>query len=382
MTEAPLRRALGTKLADLDPLVRDHFGMPEGERLYRGVMRRIWRRGGLLGALLSPLLRMTARNDTLFPETGSNVPFELYHSVSRGGHNEISMIWARTFRFPDITRRFDAIMVYSEERECLVDWLGVDGRLEVELHATTEGAGLRLRSGRQWLRVGGCKVGLPEWLVGRADVLETRGPTGDLNIMVAVENPLVGQVMGYEGYFSRVDEPVGDGVRDSIRVPSAVPLVPLGRWTLLALAALLGTAAYASSFRAVDAIHLRAFAGSVGLSAGTAWVLFMATLAVFAPLRSGLGAWVGLSLRTMMTGIAVLGLGVALNLSPVSRSLEPRQLWLAHLVILVVADLTMGATFILGARAGRLGAAPAFWLWGLVLNGLFALAFWFLGSPW
>ena len=66
MTEAPLRRALVAKLAILDPGRRDHFGMPEGERLYRGVMRRIWRRGGLLGALLSPLLRMTARNDTLF----------------------------------------------------------------------------------------------------------------------------------------------------------------------------------------------------------------------------------------------------------------------------------------------------------------------------
>ena len=185
--------------------------------------------------------------------------------------------------------------------------------------------------------------------------------------MVAVENPLVGQVMGYEGYFSRVDEPVGDGVRDSIRVPSAVPSVPVGRWTLLALAALLGTAAYASSFRAVDAIHLRAFAGSVGRSEGTAWVLFMATLAVFAPLRSGLGAWVGPHKlpyhddgnRGSWTGCCAQPVaGESQSRAATTLAGPPREYSWSR-------TSRWGATFILGARAGRLGAAPAFWLSGL-----------------
>lgn len=234
---SPFVAALGARLDDLPPLVHAHFAAGPGAVRYEGTMRRVWRRQGVLGPLIGLALRTSARRDMLFPEVASDVPFRIEHVLTEGPDGRVSMTWNRIFRFPGVTRRFVAVMRHDADRACVVDWLGNDGALEVDLHARVEGGAIRIVSGRQWLRFARLRVELPAWLAGTVTVREWQ--EGDhLGIEVATHNPILGPISSYEGAFAPVeptpDDPV---VAPPIAARPDAPSVSLLAVVAMALAA-------------------------------------------------------------------------------------------------------------------------------------------------
>lgn len=203
MTANPFVHALGAALDALPAPLRDHFRLSAPGGRYHGRMERIWRRRGLVGLLVRPALALLARLDLLFPETGRDVPFELVNQVDHQG----TMRWLRRFHLPGRVRQFDAVMLWDPVRGCIVDLLGRDGRLAVDLHVRVEDGALHLTSGRQWLRLGRWRIPLPAWLAGRARVREWAAGDGGLAIEVRVDNPLLGEVFGYTGRFRAAADP-------------------------------------------------------------------------------------------------------------------------------------------------------------------------------
>lgn len=201
----PFQQALGDEPDKLPLPVRQHFSLAVGKRLYRGTMRRIWHRDNWQGLLLTPILKLASLSNTLFAETGINVPFELENSVFEGKDGLVRMSWRRTFELPGKTRRFDAVMAYDKTHNVILDWFG-EGvvSLEAELLPEIQGETLVIRSLAQRLVFGKLKIPLPPHLTATATVREWAAENGQLEINVRLENSYFGAFFGYEGSFSEV----------------------------------------------------------------------------------------------------------------------------------------------------------------------------------
>lgn len=200
-------RALGRDFGRLHPELRRRFGvgLDSGEACVgTGTMDRVWRGTPRTRRLLKPFVALGDRRHILLDATGTDVPFRIenYPYLDRYGRETVTFV--RTFRFPDRDRRFDATMVYSEQRDCVVDYLGTHQHLAVDLRfaATGDGA-LEIRSGAYRLYEGLLGVRLPRLVVGQAVVRESfDDSTGRFRIRVHVANPVLGPLFGYEGTFT------------------------------------------------------------------------------------------------------------------------------------------------------------------------------------
>lgn len=196
------QRALGSDFQRLHPQVQRRFGFSSADRLAsvgRGVMEEIWR--GRLYTL--PFLYVGTWRRIMFPESARDVPFmiENYAYIDSLGRETVT--WVRTFQMPRCTRRFDATMIYSNQRGRIVDYLGSHQHLavDIELHVDERG-GLRLRSGEQRFYEGLIGFRFPMMFSGVADVCERFDEdTGKFHIEVDVRNRLWGRLFGYRGWF-------------------------------------------------------------------------------------------------------------------------------------------------------------------------------------
>lgn len=195
------------------PLVRAHFLQSGPVARYRGIMNRVWRQGGLRGALAWPALRLAEAADSLFTDTGTDVPFELENRLERRPDGSTAMTWTRIFHFRRGVRRFHAVMVYDAREGAILDTLGAGTAHQVLLHpAVTPDGAIEIVSGRQWLVFGRFRLPLPRLLTGQARIREwdLGDGSGRLGIRVTVTNPIVGLVLGYEGWLRR-ETPEADG---------------------------------------------------------------------------------------------------------------------------------------------------------------------------
>jgi hypothetical protein len=200
----PFELVLGSAVTDLSPIVKDHFLQSSGTRRYQGVMNRVWRRKGWQGWLAAIFLKIGSLTQTLFADTGADVPFELVNKVDYLPDGRMSMTWTRTFRFPTVIRKFDAVMLFDPKYEAIVDQLGKTRHLEAILHPHIDGNAMVLVSGLQWLRLGLLRVRVPSILAGRATVREWQQDNDKFGISVTIHNPLLGVFFGYEGSFKLV----------------------------------------------------------------------------------------------------------------------------------------------------------------------------------
>ena len=128
-----------------------------------------------------------------------------------------------------------------------------------------------------------------------------------------------------------------------------------------------GSTVYALSFTNIpQREQWLSVASAIGIAAGTSWVVFGLTLLWVTRQHPSVLVWADVCLVTMATGIAVKMITVIANW------VSPPSAWF-HLVVLLMADLTMAWVFIQHAR--RLGLRPirAAVLWVGVLNGFFAI---------
>jgi hypothetical protein len=194
-------RALGSDFFRLHPLIQRRFGFSSADGMAsigRGVMDEVWK--GLPYTL--PFLYVGTWRRIMFPETGKNIPFRIenYAFVDNFGRETIT--WVRSFESRR-RRRFDAYMIYSEERGCIVDYLGSHEHLAVDIELSVdEEGGLRLRSGEQRFYEGRIAFKFPMLFSGIADVREWYDEkTRSFRISVDVRNRIWGRLFGYRGRF-------------------------------------------------------------------------------------------------------------------------------------------------------------------------------------
>jgi len=196
------QRALGSDFRRLHPEIQRRFGFSSADNvgsIGRGVMEEIWK-----GRFYTvPFLYVDTWRRIMFPETGCDIPFtiENYAFVDRFGRETVS--WVRTFQ-SSRRRRFDAYMIYSEARGCIVDYLGSHEHLAVDIELSVdEEGGMRLRSGAQRFYEGPVAFDFPMIFSGIASVREWYDEKAQLfRIIVDVRNRFWGPLFGYRGRFT------------------------------------------------------------------------------------------------------------------------------------------------------------------------------------
>ncbi|MEZ0325953.1 MAG: DUF4166 domain-containing protein, partial [Fimbriimonas sp.] len=144
-----------------------------------------------------------------------NVPFTIRNYAYKDTLGRETITWIRAFEARR-HRRFDAYMIYSEQRGRVVDYLGTHQHLAVDIElSVTENGGIRLRSGEQRFYEGPVAFTFPLALSGVAEVCEWFDDAQDCyGIEVNISNRRLGPLFGYRGTFQneviQVTEPDPD----------------------------------------------------------------------------------------------------------------------------------------------------------------------------
>jgi hypothetical protein len=152
----------------------------------------------------------------MFPERGRGIPFTIENYAYRDPLGRETVTWLRTFHTGRV-RRFDAYMIYSQQRRRIVDYLGTHQHLavDIDLAVDDERGGLRLRSGAQRLYEGPIGFSFPLLFSGVADVHEWYDDAAhEFRIDVAIRNRRWGRLFGYRGRFQVEWRKIGDVPRD------------------------------------------------------------------------------------------------------------------------------------------------------------------------
>lgn len=195
------QQALGTDFKKLHPEIQKRFGFSSQDGVAfigNGMMEEIWH-----GRLYTvPFLMLGAWRRIMFPDRGQNVPFTIENYAYRDSFDRETVTWIRTFSMRK-RRRFDAYMVYSEERGRIVDYLGTHQHLAVDIDVSVDQrGGIVLRSGRQRFYEGPFGFSFPMFFSGIADVCEWYDDTDKkFRIEVSVSNKAWGPLFGYRGWF-------------------------------------------------------------------------------------------------------------------------------------------------------------------------------------
>lgn len=195
------QRVLGDRFGQLHPQIQRRFGFSSEDNtcsIGTGVMHHVWH-----GAPYTlPFLCVGAWRNIMFPESGRGIPFQLHNYAYVDSFGRETMTWIREFNNKK-PRRFDATMIYSEQRGKIVDYLGTHQHLAVDIELDiAENGGLRLRSGDQRFYEGLLGFRFPLLFSGVADVCEWFDETsGKFQIAVHVHNNVWGPLFGYSGSF-------------------------------------------------------------------------------------------------------------------------------------------------------------------------------------
>src|SRR5436305_2124907 len=133
-------RALGSDFVRLHPEIQRRFGFSSRDNIASigtGVMEEIWH--GRPYTL--PFLCLGSWRRIMFPETGRNVPFQIVNYAYIDTLGRETVTWIRTFHTDSQPRRFDAYMIYSERRQCIVDYLGTHQHLAVDIDVSVASNG-------------------------------------------------------------------------------------------------------------------------------------------------------------------------------------------------------------------------------------------------
>jgi hypothetical protein len=204
-------QALGQKFKLLHPRIQERFGFSSPDRVAcigRGTMDKIWH-----GAFYTlPFLYVGSWRQIMFPERGTSVPFTIRNYAYLDEYGRETITWIRDF-LTIHPRRFDAYMVFSQQRNLIVDYLGTHQHLAVDIDLSVdERGGLRLCSGAQRFYEGRIGFSFPMLFSGVATVCEWYDDSDQrFHIEVTVRNRVWGPLFGYRGSFDVEWLPVKHG---------------------------------------------------------------------------------------------------------------------------------------------------------------------------
>jgi len=194
-------RVLGSDFTRLHPEIQRRFGFSSADKVVAigtGVMEEIWH--GPVYTL--PFLYIGSWRSIMFPESGRDIPFQITNYAFIDSFGRETVTWIRTFRTKR-PRRFDAYMIYSEQRGQIVDYLGTHQHLAVDIDLkVAPNGGIALRSGAQRFYEGPLGFPFPMLFSGVANVCEWYDESdGCFRIEVDVQNRRWGPLFGYKGRF-------------------------------------------------------------------------------------------------------------------------------------------------------------------------------------
>jgi hypothetical protein len=97
-----------------------------------------------------PFLFMGTWRNILFPQGDTNIPFTIENYAYKDQFGRETVTWIRTYQFLTKKRRFDATMIYRQQRNIVIDYLGTHQHLAVDITIEAgDNGGLVLRSGEQ-----------------------------------------------------------------------------------------------------------------------------------------------------------------------------------------------------------------------------------------
>ena len=209
-------RALGSDFARLHPEVQRRFGFSSCDRtasVGTGILEELWH--GRFYTL--PFLYMGSWRHILFPESGRNIPFQIENFSYLDALGRETVSWIRTLQ-TEHPRRFDAYMIYSEQRKRIVAYLGTHQHLAVDIDlSVAANGGLSLRSGAQRFYEGPIGFSFPMLFSGVADICEWYDDAGQcFRIKVEVRNGTWGRLFGYQGHFQAAWQTIERGVPKTI----------------------------------------------------------------------------------------------------------------------------------------------------------------------
>jgi hypothetical protein len=195
------QRALGSDFSRLHPRIQERFSLHSrsGYALRgMGAMESLWHGP----AYTLPFLYIGSWRSIMLPEKGTAVPFTIQNYAYVDPLGRETVTWVRTFH-TGRTRRFDAYMIWSEQRGCIVDYLGTHQHLAVDLEMrVAENGGMQIRSTEQRFYEGRVAFRFPLLLSGSADVCEWFDDVAQcFRIEVSVSNRQWGKLFGYTGSF-------------------------------------------------------------------------------------------------------------------------------------------------------------------------------------
>jgi hypothetical protein len=195
------QRALGAEFNRLHPKIQQRFGFDSCDgvaAIGTGVMDELWH--GHIYTL--PFLYIGTWRRIMFPECGREIPFTIANYAYQDSFGRETVTWLRTFRTQK-ERRFDAYMIYSQERQRIIDYLGTHQHLAVDIDLSVdERGGLRLTSGGQRFYEGPIAFRFPLLFSGVANVREWYDDAIErYRIEVNVTNKVWGPLFGYRGQF-------------------------------------------------------------------------------------------------------------------------------------------------------------------------------------
>jgi hypothetical protein len=119
-----------------------------------------------------PFLYVGSWRRIMFPERAKQVPFSIENYAFLDPFARETVTWIRRFK-TKTPRRFDAYMIYSDDRGRIVDYLGTHQHLAVDIDISVdEKGGIKLRSGAQRFYEGPIRFSFPLFFSGIADVRE------------------------------------------------------------------------------------------------------------------------------------------------------------------------------------------------------------------
>ncbi|MDQ0885132.1 hypothetical protein QFZ81_000220 [Paenibacillus sp. V4I9] len=196
------QKVLGVEFSQLHPNIQKRFGFSSSDGIAaigRGTMDKVW-----YGKWFTlPFLYIGTWRNILFPQKGKNIPFTIHNYAYLDSFGRETVTWVRSFDFQNRVRKFDATMIYSEQRQKIIDYLGTHQHLAVEIDmSVADNGGIKLRSGNQYFYEGLLGFRFPMIASGYADVCEWYDDVeGTFRIDVQVHNKTFGPLFGYSGHF-------------------------------------------------------------------------------------------------------------------------------------------------------------------------------------
>lgn len=197
---SPYARALGSRLALLDPPTQRYFeAIPEG---HVGIGEGVFERVGTRRRWLRPLMRRLERRGIVLAGWYTDVPFRIENRTIAG-----RAIAERTLSLPegDWVMR-DAVALKPHGR--LVDELGEPPLVAASFDVATDAGALRLTSRAIGMRLGRLRPRVSGRLIPRIRLREGRDAgTGRQRIELTIDAPLIGRLYEYSGTFAyRIEE--------------------------------------------------------------------------------------------------------------------------------------------------------------------------------